>query len=620
MGTVLGQESLYPQGAFRVPPYLQWPAGDSISVLWFSENGDPGKLEWWKQGDSTLSAAMSLPVPADALGYRSWEDSTFFGGSAPSAPYRHRIRLGGLEPGTAYGYRVVQDSDTFASVFRTAPRGNKAIRFMVYGDPETEPESTGNRTRWIDPITLVWRLYPVDQTTGYRNNLQVIRSHDPDLVLIAGDLVQHGGEQRDWDEFWKHNTDPDPDSSLGGKIPVLPAPGNHDYYEGPFMGGYSQPGSERAIRRYLTYFELPPNHSPNPAQEGRFYSLRYGPATFIVLDLCNNGLNGSDEDTNFLLLGEKDPGGGNAPGFMPGTYQYSWLVDQLIRARDSSLFTFVMFHHIPYSSSSHGYPPGTGEGMDNQSGVPATELTPLFMEYGVDAVFCGHGEIWERSEVSGVEVFKDQTFREHSIHFYDVGTGGDELRAPEPGLENPYRKFMAHTDAPEIWDGDRLLEGGKHYGHLEVEIQPAGDHTWTAVMTPVYVLPVKKEGDSVYTGFERKVYDDQVILSEKEFPTSAAPVPLRSTYTLIKAFPNPFRDKATLLVEVPEEGEAGLVIFDASGRSIRTIHAGPWIPGIHRFLWDGRDNMDRPVAPGIYYARMRTGHWLPGTAMVVKIE
>jgi len=26
-------------------------------------------------------------------------------------------------------------------------------------------------------------------------------------VAIAGDLVQSGGEQRDWDEFWAHNSD-----------------------------------------------------------------------------------------------------------------------------------------------------------------------------------------------------------------------------------------------------------------------------------------------------------------------------------------------------------------------------------------------------------------------------
>ena len=30
-----------------------------------------------------------------------------------------------------------------------------------------------------------------------------------DLIIIAGDLVQCGGEQRDWDEFWLQNNNSD---------------------------------------------------------------------------------------------------------------------------------------------------------------------------------------------------------------------------------------------------------------------------------------------------------------------------------------------------------------------------------------------------------------------------
>ena len=54
----------------------------------------------------------------------------------------------------------------------------------------------------------------------------------------------------------------------------------------------------------------------------------------------------------------------------------------------------------------HGYDPGPGTGppRDSQSGVPVRALTPLFMRFGVDAVFAGHDEMFERSEIEGMEV------------------------------------------------------------------------------------------------------------------------------------------------------------------------------------------------------------------------
>ena len=199
------------------------------------------------------------------------------------------------------------------------------------------------------------------------------------------------------------------------------------------------------MNRYLTYFEVPSNHASNAEQEGRYYRFDYGPASFIVLDACNNSPNGSNDDTNFYLLGENDSLGGSAPDFGFSSQQYEWLEAQLLESQANSLFTFVIFHHVPYSVGPHGFPPGEDENFDNQSGVPVRTLTPLFMQYGVDAVFSGHDEMWERSEISGMEIKPDSTEEGYTIHFYDVGTGGDGLRGPIEGLDNPYQKFLVQN-------------------------------------------------------------------------------------------------------------------------------------------------------------------------------
>ena len=611
--------SLKPQDGFRVYPYLQHPAFDAMTILWFSEEESSGQLLWWKQNSNNADSVISEPVEADALAYSTWEDTTFFGGLAAGSPFRHRIRLEGLDPGTTYEYTVTQGVDSFSSSFQTAPSGNDSVRFIVYADSETEPESTGSFTDWIDPVTGSSRPYLVDQTIGYRNNLNVIRSRHPDLVVISGDLTQHGGEQRDWDEFWCHNTDSDGELSLAGHIPIIAAPGNHEYYEGSLLGMYNQPGSERAINRYLTYFEVPENNSPNTEQEGRYYSFKYGPAAFIVLDLCNNSPDSSEKDTNFYLVGENDPEGGNAPDFGVGSNQYLWLDAQLMEAQENNLFTFVVFHHAPYSSGPHGFPPGLEEFNDNQSGVPVRALTPVFMKYGVDAVFSGHDEMWERSEVSGLEIQPDKGEVNHTIHFYDVGTGGDGLRGSVEGADNPYQEFLVHTDVPEVWEGGILVEGGKHYGHLEADIEPINDSTWQANLTPVYVFPLFNVNDSAYTGYERRVYDDKVILTKiVPYSTVSTGFGISSNLTS-RVYPNPFNGQTNMEYVLPETSEVIITISDALGKPVRILKEGVKSTGQHHTIWDGRDNQGKRVAPGFYYYLLKTGsgHHLTGRLLLL---
>jgi 3',5'-cyclic AMP phosphodiesterase CpdA len=478
-------------GPFRVLPYLQNPAGDAITVMWFSEASTTGQVAFRQTG--AWSTPLEVPaVLASALDYHSSETN-----SPPSLPYLHRVRLAGLLTGTAYEYVVTQDGVSITNSFRTAPPRDSAVRFVVYSDSETEPESTGARAAWPEPGGSTSRLYPVDQTRGYQENLQIMAAGNPDFIVIAGDLVQAGGEQRDWDEFWCHNAGALGD--LASTVPIMPALGNHEYYGGT-RGSYNQPASEQSIAKYLTYFELPANGAANPAHNGRYYRLDYGPVTLVVLDLCNGDDTDSTKDTSTYL---KTADGCQAPDFNPGSPQYAWLEEQLASAQTNSQFTFVAFHQVPYSVGPHG---AAGE---SQSGVPVRVLTPLFLQYGVDAVLAGHDEMYERSVVTGTEQLPGGGTRPVTLNFYDLGIGGDGLRGPVSGLVNDKQAFLAHNDAPEVWSGAALVSGGKHYGHLEVNIRVNGQGKWEAVLTPVYAFPLMDSGGAV-TGFERRTYADEV--------------------------------------------------------------------------------------------------------------
>lgn len=189
------------------------------------------------------------------------------------------------------------------------------------------------------------------------------------------------------------------------------------------------------------------------------------------------------------------------PDYMPGSPQYQWLEGQLQSAQAAGQITFVQYHHSAYSVGPHGYPAGTGTGFDTQSGQPLRVLTPLLALYDVAAVFSGHDEMYEHSIVDG-------------IHFYDVGASGDGLRGPQSDLTNPYQTFLAHADAPEVWAGDVLVSGGKHYGHLEIDVTLAASGMWEVSITPAYAFPLlSPTNPGEILGWERRTYADVVTFS-----------------------------------------------------------------------------------------------------------
>lgn len=491
---------------FRVRPYLQNPARDAITVRWLSEDNRPGVLTVELPGGPRTFS--SQPVQAAALAYNPYKPEP--GGPHPAVPWLHRIRVTELQPGTEYAYAVRQGSRTCQGVFATAPGPDQPIRFITCSDSETEPESsTSPPVDWPAPPVHNrpegLTKYVADQTTGYRENLNIMAARRPQFILITGDLVETGGEQRDWDEFWRHNAGNY--GAIASRIPLLPALGNHENFAGP-GGGYSAEGANFGTAKFLTYFEVPSNNATNPQHHGRYYRLDYGPITLITVDSSDGLPENTAADTNHNLSGS------HAPDFNPGSEQYRWLEAQLADAQQKSRLTFVQFHHTMYGSGPHSIPFGSPN-FSGQSGIAMRVLLPLFFRFGVDAVISGHDELLERSEVAGTETRPDGSTRPHLIQFFDVGIAGDGLRGPSTGFDNPHRKFLAHDDVPEVWEGRRLVSGGKHYGHLEVNVAPDASGRWTAEFTPVHAFP-QMDAEGKVTGWERRTYDDVVRISAAE--------------------------------------------------------------------------------------------------------
>lgn len=81
--------------------------------------------------------------------------------------------------------------------------------------------------------------------------------------------------------------------------------------------------------------------------------------------------------------------------------------------------------------------------------------------------------------------------------------------------------------------------------------------------------------------------------------------------------PNPFNPSTMVRFYLPQAGEARLEIYDASGRLVRTLAAGPFGKGTHSILWDGRDAAGRAAGSGIYFARFRAGKEVQSRKMIL---
>ncbi|WP_226944752.1 FN3 domain-containing metallophosphoesterase family protein [Pseudomonas sp. FME51] len=519
-----------PDTRVLVLPYLQNPTDTAISVIWFTDTDVAGELVVDGVGSFT-----SEPELVEALGYGDSEVEYIHGernfggihadvaaGQAPALPYRHLVRVEGLSAATTYEYQVRQPgSETLMEAqFTTAPAvGERAsIRFLAMSDMETEPESTEKTVAWgasalpvggdklgTDPGTYD-RMYPVDQTTGYRANIRYAMERQPDFWVIAGDLVEKGGRQLDWDEFWRHAAGEW--SDFASSTPIFPALGNHENYWHPEGGSYSPPAVMRSYDKWSSYWELPRNYGTDERYEKRFYRVDYGPVTLITLDSSNGDDSDPLKDTNLAIDGVQS----RVPDFNRGSEQWNWAVSELADAKAQGQVIFVQFHHTPFGTGVHSLPSGSAgipNNEDSQSGQPMRIYHELFDRYGVTAVLAGHDELLEYVQMDGV-------------HYWDVGFAGDGLRGPGYAPTTDYVPFdqlpaeaqethwSAHGDAPEIWSGNQLVDGGKHYGFLEVEVRPAGSHDYEVIMTPRYAFPLMDEQGVVTGEFAHRQYNKVV--------------------------------------------------------------------------------------------------------------
>lgn len=74
----------------------------------------------------------------------------------------------------------------------------------------------------------------------------------------------------------------------------------------------------------------------------------------------------------------------------------------------------------------------------------------------------------------------------------------------------------------------------------------------------------------------------------------------------LNVYPNPFSFQTKILFTIPVKSFVSVEIYDASGRRVRDLTGGYFIPGQYQVIWNGKDNRGLEASAGVYYVKLST--------------
>jgi 3',5'-cyclic AMP phosphodiesterase CpdA len=306
---------------------------------------------WVTQG-SVSRPRLRLGRDGDAPDHEvDAETRTYVDALSGTEVFTQHVALDDLEPGQRYVYEVLNDgAEPLSGSFTTARRGRHRFRFTSFGDQATPVSGDG--------LASPFAAYVVPQ----------VESLQPAFHLLNGDLCYANispDRVKTWRDFFTNNM------QSARNRPWMPAAGNHENELGNGMGFGS----------YQTRFALPDN-GEEAALRGLWYSFTYGSVRVISIN---------NDDVCY-----QDGGDSCVHGYSQGR-QKAWLQRELAGASRDALIDWIVvcMHQVAMSSASRFN--GADLGIRQ-------EWLPLFDQYGVDLVVCGHEHHYERTHpVRGVE-------------------------------------------------------------------------------------------------------------------------------------------------------------------------------------------------------------------------
>ncbi|MDR2474179.1 MAG: metallophosphoesterase [Tannerella sp.] len=283
--------------ALNLPPYLQNPAQDGMTVMWHT--ADPS-YSWVEYGVSTNESDLQT---ARAVEH----------GIVSANITRHKVRLTGLVAETKYYYRICS---------------RKVIKYQAYSKElgPTEHSPFYSFTTFGDaPKDFTCLIF-----TDLHNNVSLYdklmdrvgeKGFNFDFAVFNGDIFEDPAtDNQVLTLIARYNNRADASNK-----PVIYLRGNHE-----IRGAYAM--------QLPAFFDLP--------EDETYFAFTFGDTRFVFLD---NGEDKNDSSAEYFGLVDFD-------GFRQR--ETEWLQHEITSTAFTSAYRKVLIHHIPLYGYSNNFDPG----------------------------------------------------------------------------------------------------------------------------------------------------------------------------------------------------------------------------------------------------------------------
>ena len=261
------------------------------------------------------------------------------------------VNLTGLDLGTTYYYRVVyEDYTSKTQQFKTA--NSTKTTFGVLCDTQSSGSSFSTSNQLVNKLASI--------------------NKDINFFMIAGDIVDRGGYEAEWNYYDQYMT------TINQKYLQATVPGNHELY-------HSNSASYIDATIYNQYYNNPKNGAD--CRLNSSYYFQYNDVLFIMLDTMTR----SDGDNRF-------------------EEQIAWFKD--VVTNNPASFVIVVSHPGLYSTGVY----------DHDAKIMKGKWLDTFQQYGVDLAISGHEHLYARS----LPLYNDKVDTEKGVTYVIGGSAGQK--------------------------------------------------------------------------------------------------------------------------------------------------------------------------------------------------
>ncbi len=96
-------------------------------------------------------------------------------------------------------------------------------------------------------------------------------------------------------------------------------------------------------------------------------------------------------------------------------------------------------------------------------------------------------------------------------------------------------------------------------------------------------------------------------------PTTTLP----TQFAVSQNYPNPFNPTTTIEISLPLQSDFTLTVFDILGRRVRTIEYQQVPAGVHKVIWDGKNESGEDASSGVYFYKLTAERFVASNKMLL---